>query len=174
MPLALPFFHNFENAGDLDADGAYTPAASFGFDGLECSAVCEVSTSVEAVDGVSSSGGSMDRTTAIVIGSVVSGAGLAALIVVGALLMKRRKSKEVTGVEPAANGAPTDPNAPVPVPIFEVRTKIGRASCCTVGQTGVRFKRGVCHEHDLLFDQLEKYFFFNRNLVVRENRVMGS
>lgn len=170
LPLALPYFRIFENAGDLDADGAYTPAVSFGFDGLECSAACEVSTSTEAVGAGSSSDGSMDRTTAIVIGSVASGAGLAALIVIWAVLMRRRKSKEVIGIEPAANGAPTDPNAPVPVPVFEVRTKIGRARCCAaVGLPGSRFKREVCHEHSLSFYQLKKDFFLNRNFAVREN-----
>lgn len=115
---------NVENTGDLDADGVYTPAVSFDFDGLECSRACEVTTSVEGVDGVSSSDGSIGRTAAIVIGSVAFGIGLAALIIVGTVLMRRRNRTKAKEVQPAEKGAPIDPKAPAPVPVFEVRTKV--------------------------------------------------
>lgn len=113
----------FENTGDLDGDGVYTPAVSFDFAGLECSGACEATTSVEAVVGGSSSDGSTDRTMAIAIGSAVSGVGVTALIIVGAILMRRRRrGTNAKAVEPAENEAPIDPNAPAPVPVFEVRT----------------------------------------------------
>ncbi|CAM9637395.1 unnamed protein product [Pylaiella littoralis] len=104
-------------ACDLTGNGAYSPAEGFDFDGLECSGACEDITAVEAVDGGSSSDGSIDRTTAIVVGSVVSGVGLAVLIVIGAVFM-RRKGTKVKRLESAEDGAPTDPNA-APVPAFE-------------------------------------------------------
>lgn len=69
----------FRNAGDLDGTGSYTPALSFDFEGLECSGVCDITTSTGALD-EDSSDGDTSRTMAIAVGSVVSGIGLAALV----------------------------------------------------------------------------------------------
>lgn len=77
--LKTLYFERLILAGDLDGSGSYTPALSFEFEGLECSGACDISASAGALD-EDSSGGSTGRTIAIVVGSVVSGIGLAALV----------------------------------------------------------------------------------------------
>lgn len=107
--------------GDLEGEGIYTPAVSFDFEALTCTGSCEIATSVEPVDSEGSDG-STGRTMAIVVGSVVSGVGVAAIVIIGALLLKRRKrGAKTNGAGPAKNADPADPSAPAPIPVFEVR-----------------------------------------------------
>eukprot|EP00752_Nemacystus_decipiens_P010130 g9028.t1 len=108
---------------DLNGAGSYTPALSFEFDGLECSGVCDITASAGALDD-DSSDGSTGRTIAIAVGSVVSGVGLAALIVIGAILIRRNRRRKAMGAGAKAVGvaktdAPADPNAAPVVPVFE-------------------------------------------------------
>eukprot|EP00903_Cladosiphon_okamuranus_P015531 g14339.t1 len=106
---------------DLDGSGGYTPALSFDFDGLECSGTCDLSASAGALD-ADSSDGSTGRTIAIAVGSVVSGIGLAALIMMGAVLWRRRRRTRSAGAKPVASAkddAPADPNTAPVVPVFE-------------------------------------------------------
>lgn len=76
-----------------------------------------------ALDGEDSSDGSTGKTIGIVVGSVVSGVAVAALVIFGALLLRKRKRRDAgaKGVESGEGDAPADANAPVPVPVFEVR-----------------------------------------------------
>lgn len=106
----------------MEGEGSFTPAVSFDdFEALACTGSCEIATSVESIDGEASDG-STGRTMAIVVGSVVSGVGVAAIVIIGALLLKRRKRGEKTnGAAPTENAAPADPSAPAPIPVFEVR-----------------------------------------------------
>ncbi|CAN0287084.1 unnamed protein product, partial [Ectocarpus sp. 6 AP-2014] len=104
---------------DLDGKGSYTPAVSFDFEALTCTGSCEIATSVESLDSEGSDG-STGRTMAIVVGSVVSGVGVAAIVIIGALLLKRRKRGATTnGAGPTENADPADPSAPAPIPVFE-------------------------------------------------------
>lgn len=109
------------DTGDLEGEGGFTPAVSFDFEGVQCSDVCEIVTSVGAIDG-DSSDGSTGRTIAIAVGSVVAGVGFAALIIFGALFLRKRKARDAGAKAVGAGGgdAPADANAPVPVPVFEV------------------------------------------------------
>ena len=77
LPTNLALLHI---AGDLDGGGVFTVGPNFGFEGLACSGTCDVATSIEAIEGDNSSDDGTGRTMAIVVGSVVSGVGLAALV----------------------------------------------------------------------------------------------
>ncbi|CAM9216253.1 unnamed protein product [Ectocarpus fasciculatus] len=104
---------------DLNGEGGFIPAVGLGFEALACTGSCEIATSVESIDGEASDG-STGRTMAIVVGSVVSGVGVAAIVIIGALLLKRRKRGEkMNGAAPTENAAPADPSAPAPIPVFE-------------------------------------------------------
>lgn len=116
-------WHVFQTlTGDLEGTGSsYTPAVSFNFEALTCTGSCDIATSVETLDGESSDG-STGRTMAIVVGSVVSGVGVAAIVIIGALLLRRRKRDAKTkGAGSTEDAAPADPSAPAPIPVFEVR-----------------------------------------------------
>ncbi|CAM9105048.1 unnamed protein product [Hapterophycus canaliculatus] len=105
---------------DLEGGGVFTTAGSFDFEGLQCSEVCDIETSVGALDG-DSSDGSTGRTIGIAVGSVVAGVGVTALIIFGALFLRKRKTRDAAakGVESGGGNAPADANAPEPVPVFE-------------------------------------------------------